>query len=140
MSRLDSVTGFLGDALEFIRNSIKKVFKVAFKVVFKGIKLILTIAGKIISFVVKTVGPLIQAVGSFLKDTLGIDFGALFKMLGLVFDPAKTKLNQKVRYRPPTKIKSFIAVAILTPNRSLKATSRSSWDYRASSFVRTLGI
>jgi hypothetical protein len=95
-SEENSVSKFVGDALEWIKGAVKKAFKVAFKIVLGGIKLLLTIAGKVISFVVDAVGPLIHAVGTFLKDKLGLDFGKLFKMLGLIFDPEKTKQNQDV--------------------------------------------
>ncbi|KUJ19606.1 uncharacterized protein LY89DRAFT_717075 [Mollisia scopiformis] len=112
-----SVTDFLGDALEWIRGEVKNVFKVAFKVVMKGVKLILTIAGKVISFVVDTVGPLVHAVGTFLKDKLGLDFGKLFKMLGLIFNPEKTKQNQKL-------LETTIKTVLTLPGQLVRANSQ----------------
>lgn len=90
-SIMTDVTNFLGDALEWTRNAIKSAFKVLFKVIAKGLKLILTIAGKVISFVVKAVGPLMKVIGTFLKEKLGID-------LGLTWDNKKTIANQAVCY------------------------------------------
>lgn len=91
--------GFLeavGDAVEWLRNTTKKVLKATFKVVMQGIKFVLTIGGKILSFIVKTAGQVLSVVGNFLEDVLGIDFKQMFKMLGILFDPEKTKTNQKV--------------------------------------------
>ena len=53
------------------------------KVYAKGLRLVLTIASEVISFVVEAVGPLIKAIGIFLKAKLGIDLEKLFQWLGL---------------------------------------------------------
>ena len=76
---LTDVTDFSGDALEWAKNAVKSAFKVVFKIYAKGLRLVLTIAGEVISFKVEAVGPLIEAVGIFLKAKLGIDVEKLFK-------------------------------------------------------------
>ncbi|KAL8823007.1 MAG: hypothetical protein Q9191_006270, partial [Dirinaria sp. TL-2023a] len=115
-SFLTDVTNFLGDALEWAKNAIKSVFKVVFKVIAKGLKLVLTIAGKVISFVVKTVGPLVRAIGTFLKEKLGIDFGKLFQWLGLTWDNEKTKANQAT-------LKRSIHQILILPQQFLTSNS-----------------
>ena len=47
---------------------------------------------------VETIGPLIKAIGIFLKAKLGIDLEKLFQWLGLTWDNEKTKANQAVCY------------------------------------------
>jgi hypothetical protein len=95
---------YVGDALEFLRSMVKKVFKFAFKIVGKVVSFVINIGSKVFSFVVSTVGPLVRAVGNFLRDVLGVDFGQLFSWLGLSFDVSKTKAIQKVRVNPrPTR-------------------------------------
>jgi hypothetical protein len=91
------MTGFLGDAIEWLKNAAKSTFKAVFKVLTTGVKLVLKIAGKVLSFVFKTVGPLLKTIGTFLKEKLGLDSGKLFQWLGLTFDTEKTKTNQEVR-------------------------------------------
>ena len=113
-SFLTDVTTFLGDALEWAKNAIKSAFKVVFKVHAKGLRLVLTIAGKVISFVVKAVGPLINAIGILLKEKLGIDLEKLFQWLGLTWDNEKTKANQAVCYN----LRSNNVVTGLTLGRS----------------------
>ena len=113
-SFLTDVTNFLGDALEWAKNAIKSTFQVIFKVHAKGLRLVLTIAGKVISFVVQAVGPLINAIGIFLKEKLGIDLEKLFQWLGLTWDNEKTKVNQAVCYL----LSSNNAVRELTLGRS----------------------
>ena len=97
-SFLTVVTNFLGNALERAKNAIKRTFTVISKVHAKGFTLVLTIAGKVISSVVKAIGPLINAIGIFLKEKLGIDLEKLFQWLGLTWDNEKTKANQAVCY------------------------------------------
>ncbi|KAK4691407.1 hypothetical protein P7C71_g5588, partial [Lecanoromycetidae sp. Uapishka_2] len=90
-----SITQFLGDALEWIRNAAKTIVKASYKILYKGVKLVLNLAGKIISLVIDTVGPLLHTIDQFLKEKLGLDFKKLFKWLGLTFDNEKTKDNQR---------------------------------------------
>ena len=92
-SFLTDVTNFLGDALEWAKNAVKSAFKVLFKVIAYGLRLVLTIAGEVISFVVKAVGPLIKAIGIFLKEKLNINLEKMFQWLGLIWDNEKTKAN-----------------------------------------------
>ncbi|KAL8835441.1 MAG: hypothetical protein Q9170_003318 [Blastenia crenularia] len=113
---LTDVTDFLGDALEFARNAIKRVFKVIFKVVAKGLKLVLKLAGKVISFVVQAVGPFIKAIGTFLKEKLGIDVGKLFQWLGLTWDNEKTQANQAI-------LKKSIHQILVLPQQFLASNS-----------------
>ena len=64
-SSVTDVTDLSGDALEWAKNNVKRAFKVIFKVYAKGLRLVLTIAGEVISFVVETIGPLIKAMAYF---------------------------------------------------------------------------
>jgi hypothetical protein len=91
---------FVGDAVEWLRDAVKEGFKVVFRVVAKGVKLLLTIGAKIVSFVVENAPDLLSMIGDFLKETLGIDFKKLFKMLGLIFNPEQTKANQEASNWP----------------------------------------
>lgn len=92
-----SFLGFIGDAIEWLRSAVKTVAKVVIRVVARGIKFVLTVGTKLLSLVVDTAGQLLSSIGDFLKSTLGINYMEIFKMLGLMFDPAKIKENQKVR-------------------------------------------
>ena len=113
---LTDMTDLSGDALEWAKNNVKSAFKVIFKVYAKGLRLVLTIAGEVISFVVETIGPLIKAIGIFLKAKLGIDLEKLFQWLGLTWDNEKTKANQAVCYP----LWSNNVVTGLTLSRSLR--------------------
>lgn len=95
---------YVGDALEFMKSMLKKVFKFAFKIVGKVVSFVIKIGSKVFSFIVDTVGPLVRSVGNFLRDALGLDFGKLFAWLGLTFDVSKTKATQQVRVHPLLKI------------------------------------
>ncbi|EPS39332.1 hypothetical protein H072_6939 [Dactylellina haptotyla CBS 200.50] len=90
------VIKFFGDAIEWMRDAAKNAFKAVFSVVAQGIKLVLTMAGKAFIFVIESVGSLVGAIGSYLKERFGLDFKKYFKWLGLVFDPDKTKKLQKL--------------------------------------------
>ena len=92
---LTDVADISGDALEWPKNAVKSTFKVIFKVYAKGLRLVLTIAGKVVSFVVEAVGPLIEAIGMFLKAKLGIDVEKLFQWLGLTWITRRPRLIKR---------------------------------------------
>lgn len=95
-----NVGEFLGDMLEMIKRGIKTGLKVVFRIIGPVIKIFLKIAGKVVEAVVKTVGPLLRAVSSFLKDSLGIDLGKIMEWLGFGFGVGKTKKTQVVSSHP----------------------------------------
>ena len=97
----EDMSEFFGDVIDWVRNVAKQTFKVVFKVAFRGIKILLRIAGKVISLVVDAVGPLVKTIGTFLEERLGIDFKKISQWLGLTWDNEKTKANQMVSLRPP---------------------------------------
>lgn len=112
----------IGDAIEWLRDAVKESFKVVFRAVAQGVKFLLTIGGKVLSFVVETAADLLSAVGDFLKETLGIDFKKFFKMIGLIFDPAKTKANQEI-------LKKTLGTALRLPGQIIKSNAHSITEF-----------
>ncbi|KAF4428349.1 hypothetical protein FACUT_9380 [Fusarium acutatum] len=112
--------GFLniiGDALEWIRNTTKSAVKLIIKPVLKGIKIALQFLDKVIDVVVDSVGPLIDLLGTVMKNKLGFDFNDIFKWLGLTFDNDKTKKNQMV-------LEKSITTALSLPGEITRGTEK----------------
>ena len=92
-----SLGQFLGDAIEYLRITVKTAVKFAVKTVGKIVMFGLRIAGKVFSFVLKGVVVLVKAVCGILNNLFGIDTSKLTKWLALAFSTENAKKTQKVR-------------------------------------------
>ncbi|KAJ3535989.1 hypothetical protein NM208_g6908 [Fusarium decemcellulare] len=112
--------GFLdviGDVLEWIRNKAKEAVKLVVTPLMRGIKIALTFLDKVIDVVIDTVGPLLDLIGTVLKNNLGFDFNDLFRWLGLTFDNEKTKKNQMI-------LQGCITTALSLPGEITRGTKK----------------
>ncbi|KAK4096846.1 hypothetical protein N658DRAFT_331626 [Parathielavia hyrcaniae] len=108
------VDDFIGDALQAIEEATYVVFKAVFDVVGPALELILTIAGKTISIIVRTRRAVLRATVQALGSAINRDPSGLIKLLGLEDDSDDVLKTQQVLNRlvdtMMTNVKTFVTV------------------------------
>ncbi|KAL6705341.1 hypothetical protein ACN47E_007151 [Coniothyrium glycines] len=93
---VDGVEKFLGDAIEMMKNVVKKGVKLFVKVLGPVIWVVLKVAGKIIKWAVKGLFALLEVVGAGLELIFGWEgFSKFLKTLKLSVDPKEIAKTQK---------------------------------------------
>lgn len=91
---MDAVGEVLGDAIEYLKTSVKAVVKVALKIIGPFVRLVLEIGAKVIRFALDSVSSIVTSLTYLLEGLFSIDLSSLRDWFS--FRYRKVEATQKV--------------------------------------------
>lgn len=91
---MDATGEVLGDVIEFLKNAVKTVVKIALRVVGPVVRLILKIGAKVIRFTLNAISSIVTGLASLLEGVFGVDLSSIRDFF--TFRYKKVEATQKV--------------------------------------------